>query len=877
MKKLFRNTTWLRLAALMALWAAPSALVGQTLTITPQTIDFGSANVGERITKFVFLISQSSAIQTVFVESSNQTFLPDPPSVQPVVNEPLQYNIIFLPRGAGRATGTITFYHRVNGQRVDLGTMEVSGEGLSPFDVSPSELNFGALPVGARSAPQFIQLKATQNLPPFDVSVRAVNPDAFEVSPKQVTVPTNGFATVAITFTPTESASATSTVLFNTPGVTLPVVVRGSGVSFTVDPPELVLPTTLTGCASTGVFDITPYSELDFLISPQNRNFQVNPSSVVTNRKTSIAVTIPAAAAGSTSDTIVINGREGGQITQQQLIPASVTAVEIQPTPGAIDFGAVRPGDPASERSLAIVSTTPGTEIGLGLTVKSNNAAFEPSVNGSVVTIRFSPATQRTFNGVITVEATATADGVCGRTLSIPVTGIGGNPSFTLSPSTVAFGEVGPGQSARTQVTLTNRSASSFSGSVAVDNAAFSIGRVNAPPNETTSIQIEPGAAQLFDVAFTPNRTGAFTGSATFLLTSAAGETAVLTLPLTGESQAMSLTYELLQGGQPTALAPGATITAPKVALGADSSFQVRVRNDSSESAVISAITVSGEGFELTGSYAGVSLATGETLSLPLRFAPSKAGRANSTLAIGRAQFPLTGVGLLRSARITGLPADLTAVQQSALDVELEDPQDAPLDGRLELAIEPLGGLSADPAAQFEGGGATTELRIRPDETSASFDSGAGTIGLQTGSVAATLRVTARLLADGEDVTPAGGVSATGLLGTAAPRILTAEVEDVTPTGFTLQVVGESVTREAVAATVELEVRPGAQVSDPVRTLEGINAAFAAYFSQTNAFGGLFRLTAPITWTGTPNGVAAVRVRITNAAGESDAVVAPLP
>ena len=714
MIKLFRHSTRPRYAALFALLAAPGLLCGQGLIVTPGSMDFGSANVGERVTKSIFLISQSASIQTVFVESSNQTFLPDPPSVKPIVNELLQYNIIFLPRGAGRASATITFYHRVNGQRVDLGTMEATGEGLSPFDVSPVELEFGALPVGSRSAPQTIQIKALQNRPPFEVSVRSVSPTTFDVTPRQVIVPTNGFATVQVRFTPAAAAAATSTILFTTVGVTLPVVVRGSGVSFSLDPPKLELPTTLVGCASTGVLNITPHSELDFLISPQSRNFEVSPGSIVTNRPTQVSVRLPSASAGATTDTIVVNAREGGQIRQQQLVAASGVGVEIQPSPGAIDFGAVRPGDPAVERSLAIVSTTPGREVGLGLTVSSNNAAFEPAVNGSVITIRFSPAAQRSFNGVITVQATATADGVCGRTLTIPVTGIGGNPSLTLSPSAVAFGEVGPGQTARAQVTLSNRANVAFSGSVAVDNAAFAISRVNAPPHETRTIRIDPGQTQQLDVSFTPNRTGGFAGSATFLLNNAAtGETVVLTLPLSGESQSLNLSYELLRGGQPSPLSPGAEVRAPSTTVGAAAPFQVRVRNGGVEPAVISEVVVDGAGFAIEGVYAGVSLAPEEALLLPLRFAPTATGRAAATLRIGRAQFRLVGLGLLRGARITGLPPTVEAATQLNLGLEIDDPQAGPLEGRLRAASEPLSGVGVRPggAVRERRGGRRLQLR----------------------------------------------------------------------------------------------------------------------------------------------------------------------
>ena len=110
MRRLLSESVRLAVCAAVLLAAAPGAWA-QLLNVSPSTLVFGEANVGERITKQVFVVSQLPTAQTVFVESSNQTFLPDPASIVPQPNELLPYNIIFLPRIlAPTVVGVLWFY-----------------------------------------------------------------------------------------------------------------------------------------------------------------------------------------------------------------------------------------------------------------------------------------------------------------------------------------------------------------------------------------------------------------------------------------------------------------------------------------------------------------------------------------------------------------------------------------------------------------------------------------------------------------------------------------------------------------------------------------------------------------------------------------------
>ena len=876
MRKLFSVTV--RLALLAVVTAASAGwLQAQTLNVAPSQLDFGSANVGDRVTKQVFVVSQSASITTVFMESSNQTFLPDPPSINPQLNVPLPYNIIFLPRGAGPASSTITFFQTVNGQRQVLATVQATGTGLSPFDVTPKEIDFGPLPVETRSEFRTIQVKALQNVANLQVDVRSIDPESFEVTPRQVTIPNDGFATVSVRFRPRRTGASISTITFSTPGVTLPVVVRGSGVGFALEPAELTLPTTPTGCMSAAAIRITPFDELDFLIGSQGPPFVVTPSSVVGDQPREVKVSVASVPAGVTMGTIVLNAREGGQITQQQLVPVRVAGVGIQASPESVDFGSIPPGGPPLERNLSIVSSLPGTTIDVSLVVISDNAAFVAEADGPAIRVRFSPLVQGPVNGTLTVNVTPLADPSCGRTLRIPVSGTGGNPQLTLSPPSVSFGEVGVGQTGRTAVALTNRSSSTFEGAVGVDNSAFLLKRADNLPNPQ-NVNIAPGQTIQYAVEFAPTRAGDFRGEATFLLRAAGvGENAILTLPLSGSGAPLTFSYELLSGvNDPVPLNSGGRIEAPPTAAGRSALMGVRVRNISAEGGVISTVAITGEGFDLSGVFSQVGIEPGGSLDIPFRFVPQRAGRAEATLAIGGARFPLTGLGLVRGARITGVPAVVDPTAQLDLGVTLEGLEPDGVDGELEVVFEPLSGLTPDPAVQFQDGGSKAGFSVRPGTGALRFANGVARTGLQAGSVAGSLRVRAKFTSNGEDVSPQGGVLAIAAIPTGRPALLSARVENITQVGFTLVATGYAPAREINSVRIELAPRPGAQLAEPVIQVDNAAQAFAEYFAGSSQAGGLFELRAVVTLNGSSQDVAAALVRVAGSAGESADVRVPL-
>src|SRR5690606_20661371 len=145
----------------------------------------------------------------------------------------------------------------------------------------------------------------------------------------------------------------------------------------------------------------------------------------------------------------------------------------------------------------------------------------------------------------------------------------------------------------------------------------------------------------------------------------------------------------------------GERIEAPPTAAGGSALMGLRIRNVSDEPGVISSINILGAGFELSGTYSQVAVEPGGTFDAAFRFVPSRSGRAEATLAVGGAQFPLTGLGLVRGAQITGPPTVVGPASQLDLGLTLQGLEPNGVDGELEVTVEPSSGLPADPSVLF--------------------------------------------------------------------------------------------------------------------------------------------------------------------------------
>ena len=143
-------------------------------------------------------------------------------------------------------------------------------------------------------------------------------------------------------------------------------------------------------------------------------------------------------------------------------------------------------------------------------------------------------------------------------------------------------------------------------------------------------------------------------------------------------------------------------------------------------------------------------------------------------------------------------------------------------------------------------------------------------VGLQTGTVAGTITISARLTAANQDITPAPPPTRTVRINPTAP-VITSITATRNGSGFTVIVVGYSSSREMTQAAFTFTAAAGSNLQTTTATIP-VDSIFAQWFGSTAAsgFGGQFTFTQSFTVTGNPQAIASVSVILTNRIGNSN-------
>ena len=268
------------------------------------------------------------------------------------------------------------------------------------------------------------------------------------------------------------------------------------------------------------------------------------------------------------------------------------------------------------------------------------------------------------------------------------------------APGSVSFGNVQVGTSQSQSNTLSNTGGTSLTVTKAdVTGAGFSITGLTLP------LTLSPAVGKTFSVTFSPQTAGAATGTLVFTNS----DLSTLTIPLSGTAVgAGSLT------GNPTSFSFGS------VQIGSQSSQTETLKNTGGEDLTISQATVSGSGYSYSGLTLPLTLASNQSTTFGVVFAPTTAGASAGKLSITISgssttlDIALSGTGVT-PATLTATPASLTftniTVGQNQSQTE---------------TVKNTGGVSATissataAGAGFSISGITTPVTLTPGQ-SASF------------------------------------------------------------------------------------------------------------------------------------------------------------
>lgn len=210
------------------------------------------------------------------------------------------------------------------------------------------------------------------------------------------------------------------------------------------------------------------------------------------------------------------------------------------------------------------------------------------------------------------------------------------------------------------------------------------------------------------------------------------------------------------------------------------------------------------------------------------------------------------------------LPDTTKPAEQLTFGLQLSEPYNLPITGQLTLSFAPDNG-AGDPAVQFSTGGRTVEFRIPAGSTHAELPT--SMVGLQTGTVAGTISLLARLQTETAVLTPTPITVDSVRIERAAPGVTSASFVR-TSSAVEIRVTGYSNSREITQATFRFRAAAGNSLPTSEITLS-LEDAFRSWFNDTNStqHGGQFTFTQQFSVQGDANAVTPVSITLMNRLG----------
>jgi len=232
-----------------------------------------------------------------------------------------------------------------------------------------------------------------------------------------------------------------------------------------------------------------------------------------------------------------------------------------------------------------------------------------------VLSISFAPDSADSFTGNLALASNAS-----GGTANIPLSGTGDAvpaPNLTLSPTSISFGQSQIGTKVSRTLTLTSTGNAPLDiNTITVSGAAFSVGTLSLPST------LQPNQQLTVTVTFDPTTEGPDVGTLTVASNDPSGPATVS-----------------LGGNGTTAAAPQLTVSPTAVNFGnvplnVASKQSITLTSTGTAPVTISAATVSGPPFTVSGATFPLTLNPDQSVTLQLQFNPTATGAASGQLTL---------------------------------------------------------------------------------------------------------------------------------------------------------------------------------------------------------------------------------------------------
>ena len=219
---------------------------------------------------------------------------------------------------------------------------------------------------------------------------------------------------------------------------------------------------------------------------------------------------------------------------------------------------------------------------------------------------------------------------------------------LTASSASVSFGSIAVGSSAAQSVSVTNTGTATVNLSqAAVSGAGFSV------TSGSTSTYIPVGQSATVQIQFLPQSAGALTGSLA-MISDASDSPLAISLSGTGTEGGLTATPPSVNFGG--------------VQMGSSGSTSITLKNTGTAGITISATSVTGSGFSISGLSTPLTINAGQSALFTAGFAPASTASASGSISISSntpgspLAIPLSGTGMQPQVAVTPSSASFGSV-----------------------------------------------------------------------------------------------------------------------------------------------------------------------------------------------------------------------
>ena len=641
----------------IALTGTGVAAASPSLSISPGGVDFGDVTVSTNAFKVITLVANGSVpvtVNSVVVAGASFSSAVQglPRTLQP--SQQMSVQVKFDPAAEGNATGTVTVSSNSAGNATSV--VSVRGNGVAPavpsLAGSASSLSFGKVTVGAQ-ATKVVTVTSTGTAP---ASITGGSLTGTGYSATYAGVPVGSLSSPItlqpgqqvnfnVAFDPTKvGASSGQLSLATDTGSPVDVSLTGMGTAaaspaLTLSATSLdfgdvqvnaqsVLQLTLT---SSGTAPVTISSSAiagkSFQIASVAYPAGINgwPATLNPGQQITLSLTFAPETVGAATGSLTVNSDASGGTASVALSGTgdAVPAAKLTLSTTSLSFG---PTPIGSKVSRTVTLTSSG---GAPLTVSRFNLTGTQFTDGNpqapvtlqpgqqlTLTITFDPTTVGSDAETLTVTSN---DPSGAATVSVGGAGTAtSSPLLTVSPTSVDFGNVAVNNAVTEPVTLTSTGTAPVTVSAAaISGAGFAVSGGSFP------LTLNPNQSVVLQVKFDPASAGAATGQLAVASDSSANPTVRVSLTGTGT---VAATPQLAVSK--TSLAFG------DVTVNSTAALPLTLTSTGTAPVTVSAATLSGAGFKISGASFPLTLNPNQSVSLQAQFAPTSAGAASGQLAI---------------------------------------------------------------------------------------------------------------------------------------------------------------------------------------------------------------------------------------------------